>query len=79
MVSGVTVKICELFVAVNLYQTSSSAVPLHAGCDCVASTLVPLVVNVQLWSLLISSVIASVQSSFIGGGGGNFIQIVKVP
>ena len=48
MVVGVTVTMCDVPVATNVNHTSSSAVPAHATCDCVAPTLVELVVAVQL-------------------------------
>lgn len=65
---GVIVITCELFVAINLNQTSSSAVvpPTHRANVCVAAIVVPEVVLEQLASVFTMTVVAPAQSLLAG-------------
>lgn len=79
-VPGVAVTIWLVPVAVNEYQTSSSApLPMHAACDCVAATVVPEVLVVQVVVGLTVSDMAPAQSLLAGALGGNVTQMVKLP
>ena len=63
-VPGVTVMICEVAVATKVYHASSSAVPWQLACDCVADTVVPDLVAVQVSVGLMVKAIAPPQLSF---------------
>jgi len=66
IVPAETVTKWKVEVATKLYQTSSSAVPLHPVCDWVPPTVVPVVVVLQFVSGLITKFIALAQSSLDG-------------
>ena len=68
IVPGVTVITCEVFVATNENHTSSSApVPAHAIEDCVAPTLLAVVVEVQVDEPFTVTDVAFEQSLLVGG------------
>jgi hypothetical protein len=64
----VTVRTCEVFVATKENHTSSSApVPAHAVEDCVAPTLLAVVVDVHVDVPFTVTDVAFEQSLFVGG------------
>ena len=70
MVPGVTVITCEVFVATNENHTSSSdppAVAEQAVDDCVAPTLLAVVVDVQVDEPFTVTDVAFEQSLLVGG------------
>jgi hypothetical protein len=78
-VPGATAISCDVPVATNEYQTSSSAVPAQPAADCVALTVVPDVVDEHVNEGLTVKATAPEQLSLAGGGGGVVTQIVNVP
>lgn len=79
-VPGVTVTIWLVPAAVNEYHTSSSApLPTHAAWDCVAETVVPEVLVVQVVVGLTVSDTAPPQLSLAGPAGGVVIHTENVP
>ena len=65
---GVTVITCDVYVATKENQTSSSApVPAHATEDCVAPTLLAVVVDVHIDAPFTVTDVALEQSLFVGG------------
>lgn len=79
-VPGVTVTIWLDPVAVKEYQTSSSApLPMQAACDCVAATVVPDVLVVQVVEGLTVKDTAPEQSLLAGAPAAVVTQMVKLP
>ncbi len=66
MVEGLAVITCEVAVASNLYQTSSSAVPEQPTCDCDAPIEVPIVLVEQVAVVFTVNKVACAQSLFEG-------------
>lgn len=67
IVVGVTVIVWLVLVATNVYQTSSSAVPLQPASDCVALTVVPFDELVHVVVGFTVNELALLQKSFAGG------------